>query len=44
VVENSIKELFQFLNLEEKYIDWPNTFLKDSEWNWVDHDPPVDDL
>jgi predicted nucleotidyltransferase len=44
VVENSIKELFKFLNLEEKYIDWPNTFLKDSEWNWVDHDPPVDDL
>lgn len=23
---------------------WPNLFLRDSEWNWIEHEPPVEDL
>ncbi len=37
-------EVLAFVGLEEKAIDWPNQFLLDSEWNWVEHEPPVDDL
>ena len=33
-----------FVGLTEKTVDWPNQFLVDSEWNWVEHEPPVDDL
>ena len=24
--------------------EWPNIFLRDSEWNWLDHEPPIEDL
>ncbi len=38
------EEMLRYLNLEEQAVDWPNQFLIDSEWNWVEHEPPVDDL
>jgi hypothetical protein len=37
-------EILDFINFTEKTVDWPNYFLKDSEQNWLDHEPPVDDL
>lgn len=37
-------EILGFVGLEEKAVDWPNYFLKDSEQNWIEHEPPVDDL
>lgn len=37
-------DILDMLNLKEKEIDWPSQFLIDSEWNWVEHEPPVDDL
>ena len=24
--------------------EWPNQFLKDSEWNWIDHEAPIEDI
>jgi hypothetical protein len=25
-------------------VNWPNTFMLDSEWNWLDREPPITDL
>lgn len=36
--------ILDHLGLNEKDVDWPNQFLQDSEWNWIEHEPPVDDL
>ena len=44
LVEHLCGEVLSFVGLEEKEVDWPNQFLLDSEWNWVEHEPPVDDL
>ncbi|HHT48754.1 MAG TPA: hypothetical protein GXZ98_05640 [Firmicutes bacterium] len=44
LVELLCGAVLSFVGLEEKAIDWPNQFLVDSEWNWVEHEPPVDDL
>jgi predicted nucleotidyltransferase len=33
-----------FAGLSEKDVNWPNVFMADSELNWLDHDPPVDDV
>lgn len=44
LVNQIIDETLEFLNLKEKEIDWPNQFLLDSEWNWVNNSPPVDDI
>ncbi|MCA9734864.1 MAG: nucleotidyltransferase domain-containing protein [Deferribacteres bacterium] len=37
-------QVFNFLAIDEKSLDWPNHFLHDSELNWIDHEPPIDDL
>jgi len=37
-------QALQFVQLDEKTLDWPNQFLHDSELNWVEHEAPVDDL
>jgi predicted nucleotidyltransferase len=37
-------EILEFVHLNERAVDWPNYFLKDSEQNWVNHAPPIDDL
>jgi hypothetical protein len=39
-----VDDVFAFLGLSEKDIDWPNQFLADSEMTWLDGQPPVDDL
>jgi len=44
LVNQITAEILTFLNLKEKEIDWPNQFLLDSEWNWVNNNPPVDDI
>jgi predicted nucleotidyltransferase len=36
--------VLRFSGLTERDVDWPNRFLLDSEWNWIAHEPPVDDL
>ena len=33
-----------FIGVAEPGTDWPNRFMADSELNWLDHEPPVDDL
>jgi predicted nucleotidyltransferase len=33
-----------FAGLSEQDVDWPNLFMADSELNWLDHEPPVDDI
>ena len=37
-------EILEFVNFNEQTVDWPNYFLKDSEQNWLNHPPPIDDL
>jgi predicted nucleotidyltransferase len=44
LVNGFCEEMLTFVKLEEKSIDWPNQFLVDSEQNWLEHEPPVDDL
>jgi len=39
-----VKNILEFINYNEKSVDWPNYFLKDSEQNWINHEPPVDDI
>lgn len=33
-----------FAGVEAGSLDWPNQFMLDSEWNWMEHEAPVDDL
>lgn len=44
LVEELCGQVLSFVGLTEKAVDWPNQFLLDSEENWVNHEPPVDDL
>ena len=37
-------QVLNFLGIEEKSLDWPNYFLRDSEQNWLEHEAPIDDL
>ena len=37
-------EILDFIKFNEKTVDWPNYFLKDSEQNWIEHEAPIDDL
>ncbi|MCB9078524.1 MAG: hypothetical protein H6631_13070 [Anaerolineaceae bacterium] len=37
-------DVLAFITFTEQTVDWPNYFLKDSEQNWLAHEPPVDDL
>lgn len=36
--------IMNFIDFNEGSVDWPNYFLKDSEQNWLEHEPPIDDL
>ena len=44
VVNQFCGQLIRFLQIDEKTLDWPNHFLHDSELNWMEHEPPIDDL
>ena len=37
-------KVFDFIGFSDNTVDWPNYFMADSEQNWIDHEPPVDDL
>ena len=37
-------EILEFIDCNERTVDWPNYFLRDSEQNWLNHAPPIDDL
>ncbi|MEJ2614699.1 MAG: nucleotidyltransferase domain-containing protein [Ignavibacteriaceae bacterium] len=43
-VNTFCEAVLNFIGFNEQTVDWPNYFLKDSEQNWIDHEPPVDDL
>lgn len=43
-VQQLADAVLRFLDLKEQDVDWPNRFLIDSEWNWMEQEPPVDDL
>ena len=36
--------IMAFAGLEGDALHWPDQFMRDSELNWLTHDPPVDDL
>lgn len=38
------QEILAFIGFTEQTVDWPNYFMKDSEQNWLEHEPPIDDL
>jgi predicted nucleotidyltransferase len=44
LVNQFCSQVLRSVGLEEKSLDWPNWFLVDSELNWVEHAPPIDDL
>jgi hypothetical protein len=44
LVNAFVAEVLEFVKLGEKDVDWPNQFLADSEFNWLYHQTPVDDL
>jgi predicted nucleotidyltransferase len=37
-------QIISFVKIDAKALDWPNHFLADSELNWIEHAPPIDDL
>jgi len=37
-------KILDYIGFNEQTVDWPNYFLKDSEQNWIEHDPPIDDV
>lgn len=39
-----VASVLGFVGLGESDVDWPNQFLADSEFNWLYHQTPVDDL
>lgn len=43
-VNQFCEDIFNYIDFTEKTVDWPNYFLKDSEQNWINHEPPIDDL
>ena len=43
-VNSFCDDLFSFANLDQNDFDWGNYFLKDNELNWIEHEPPIDDL
>lgn len=43
-VNDFCQEVLTFINFTEQTVDWPNYFMKDSEQNWLEHEPPIDDL
>lgn len=43
-VNNFCTNVLDYIGFDELTVDWPNYFLKDSEQNWIEHEPPIDDL
>jgi hypothetical protein len=43
-INELVAAVFAFVNLGETDVDWPNQFLTDSEFSWLNHQTPVDDL
>ena len=43
-VNEFCEEILKFINYNDKSVDWPNYFLRDSEQNWINYEPPVDDI
>jgi len=43
-VNSFCQEILAFIGFTERTIDWPNYFMQDSEQNWIEHEPPIDDL
>lgn len=39
-----VASVFAFVDVREQDVDWPNQFLADSEFNWLHHQTPVDDV
>ena len=44
LVNGFCSEVLKYIAADEQSIDWPNRFLSDSELNWLEHEPPIDDL
>ena len=44
LVNGFCEAMLTFLDLDEVALDWANHFIRDSEMNWLDGEPPVDDL
>lgn len=43
-VNKYCENILSFIGINEKDLFWPDQFMKDSELNWLDKEPPVDDL
>lgn len=43
-VDNFCLDVLNYIGFNEQSVDWPNYFLKDNELNWIEHEPPVDDI
>lgn len=43
-VNEFCKEIFDYIGFDEQSVDWANYFLHDNEQNWIEHEPPIDDL
>ncbi len=37
-------QLLSFFGTKESEVDWPNQFMTDSELNWTEAPPPIDDI
>ncbi len=44
LINDYCTKILTFINIDEKSFFWPNQFIKDSEINWLNGEPPVDDL
>lgn len=44
LVDQFCDQVLEFYEIDEKSLDWPNHFLTDSELNWMEQEPPIDDL
>ncbi len=44
IINDYCIKILSFVNIDEKNFFWPNQFMKDSEINWLNGEPPIDDL
>lgn len=44
IINGYCDKILSFINWDETKIFWPNQFMKDSELNWMNGEPPIDDL
>jgi hypothetical protein len=42
--EAVVMSLLQFREWPQAPVRWSTQFMLDSEWNWLDGEPPIDDL